>query len=91
MKFLMSFLLPLLKNVAIFASFQVSRMFCYSVASYCAMVSSFAFNLICANLIFSCFFFIFLSAASTFHAIIGGTYSGSVCIVTAWSPSYNSD
>ena len=33
--------------------------------------------------------FIFLSAASTSHAIIGSTSSGSVCIVTAWSLSYN--
>ena len=36
-------------------------------------------------------FFIFLSAASTSHAIIGGTSLGSVCIVTAWSLSYNSE
>ena len=32
-------------------------------------------------------FYIFPSAASTSHAIIGGTFSGSVCIVTAWTNS----
>ena len=36
-------------------------------------------------------FIIFLSADSTSHAIIGGTSSGSVCIVTAWSLSDNSE
>ena len=36
-------------------------------------------------------FFIFLSAASTYHAIIGGIFSGSVCIATAWSLPYNSE
>ena len=30
-------------------------------------------------------------AASTSHAVIGGTSLGSVCIVTAWSLSYNSE
>ena len=41
----------------------------YSVASSFAMVSS-AFNV---SMLFSRFFHIFLSAASTSHAIIGGT------------------
>ena len=36
-------------------------------------------------------FFIFPSAVSTSHAIIGGMLSGSVCIATAWSLSYNSE
>ena len=43
----------------------------------------------CVNVNASFPFFIFFSAASTSHDIIGGTYSGYVCIVTAWSLSYN--
>ena len=67
--------------------------FVYSLASCFAMVSSPAFSVSMLTGYFpSSFpFFIFLSAASTSHAIIGGTSSGSVCIVTAWSLSYNSE
>ena len=35
--------------------------------------------------------FIFINAASTSHAIIGGTSSTSVCFVTAWTRSHNSE
>ena len=34
-------------------------------------------------------FFIFLSAVATSHATIGSYFSGYVCIVIAWSLSYN--
>ena len=67
--------------------------FVYSLASCFVMVSSPAFSVSMLTWSFpaSFTFFIFLRAASTSHAIIGGTSSGSVCIVTAWSLSYNSE
>ena len=94
----MSFLFLFLKHITIFASFHVLGMrrsvmhFVYSLASCFAMVSSH----FCVSMLTRFFpvyfpFFIFLSAASTSLAIIGGISSGSVCIVTAWSLSYNSE
>ena len=64
----------------------------YSVASSFAMVSSSVLMSRCQHDHFRLpsHFFIFPSAAHTSHAVIGGTSSGSVCIVTAWSLSYNS-
>ena len=94
----MSFLFPFLKNITIFASFHVFGMcrsvmhFVYRFASCFAIVSSPAFSVSMSTLSSTASFpcFIFLSAASTSHAIIGGTSLGSVCIVTAWSLSNNS-
>ena len=97
--FLMSFLFLFLKSITIFASFHVLGMrrsvmhFVYILTSCFAMVSYPAFSVSMLTISFSGSFpfFIFVSAASTSHAIIGGTSSGSVCIVTAWSLSYNSE
>ena len=59
--------------------------FVYSLAGYFAMVYSPAFSdsMLTCSFPASFPFYIFPSAASTSHAIIGGTSSGSVCIVTA--------
>ena len=67
--------------------------FAYSLSSCFAMVSPpiFSVALLIRSFPASFPFFIFLSAASTSHAIIGGTYSGSVYIVTASSLSYTSE
>ena len=94
----MSFLFPFLKNSTIFASFHVFGMrrsvmhFVYSFASCFTIVSSPAFSVSMLTLSFpaSVPFFIFLSHFTS-HAIIGGASLGSVCIVTAWSLSYNSE
>ena len=96
---LMSFLFPFLKNISIFASFHVFGMrrsvmhFVYSLAGCFAMVSfpAFSISMLAGSFLASFPFFIFLSAVSTSHAIICDTSSGSVCIVTAWSLSYNSE
>ena len=93
---LVSFLFPFLKNISIFASFHVLGMrrsvlhFVYSLASCFAMVSfpTFSISMLAGSFLDSFPFFIFLSAVSTSHGIIGDTSSGSVCIVTAWSLSY---
>ena len=73
--------------------FGVHFVLAYSWASCFAIVSSPAFSV---SLLISYFpasfpFFIFLNTTSTSLVIIGGTSSGSVCIVTAWSLSYNSE
>ena len=91
----MSFWLPFLKIITIFAFFQVVEIrlsdmhFVYSLAKALAMVSSPAFNV--SMLIWSfpvAFpFYIFFSAASTSHVFIDGTSLGSVRIVTVWSLS----
>ena len=94
-----SFLFHFLKNFTTFASFLVFGIRCsvmhsmYSFARCFAMVSSPAFSVSMLTWIFSPFFpiFHFPLAASTSHAIIGGTSSGYVCIVTAWSLSYTSE
>ena len=80
----MSFLVPVLTNITVFASFHVLGMrrsamhVVYSLASCFAMVSSTAFSVSMLTLSFpaSFPFFIFLSAASTSRSIIGGTSSG---------------
>ena len=82
-----------------FASFHALGMrrsvmhFVYSFASCFAMVSSHAFSVSMLTRSFpnSFTYFVFLGAAYTSHAIIGGTSSGYVCIVIAWSLSYNSE
>ena len=77
--FLMSFMFPFLKHITIFASFHVLGMhrsvmhFVYSFTSCFTMVSGPAFSVSMLTWSFpaSFPFFIFLSAASTSHAIIG--------------------
>ena len=74
--------------------------FVYRLDSCFAMVSSLAFSVFvgnkrcCVSMLTWYFpasfpFFIFVSTASTSYAIIGGTSSGYICIVTSWSLSYN--
>ena len=65
----------------------------YIMDGYFAMVSSHVFNVSMLNRSFPApsLFFVSTNAASTADAIIGGTSSGSVCIVMAWSLSYNSE
>ena len=80
----MSFLFPFLKNITIFASFHVLGMhrsvmqFVYSLASCFAIISSPAFSvsMLIGSFPASFPFFIFLRAASTSHAIIGGILRG---------------
>ena len=67
--------------------------FVYSLTSCFAMISSpvFSGSMLTWSFPVSFPFFILLGAAFTSHAIIGGTSSGYVCIVTAGSLSYNSE
>ena len=89
----MSFWLPFLKSINIFAFFQVVGIkffdmhFVYSLAKALAMVSSPAFNVSMLTWSFHVVFpfFIFFNAASTSHVVTDGTSLGSVRIVTVWS------
>ena len=85
----MYFLLAFLNNITIFAFFDCLGIrrcvvhFGHSLASCFILGSSPAFRVSMLMLISH---FSFYSAS---HDIIGGTSSGYVCIVTAWSLSYN--
>ena len=91
----MSFWLPILKIITIFAFFQVVGIrrsdmhFVYSLAKALAMVSSPAFNVSMLTWSFPVAFpfFVFFSAAYTSHVVTDGTYLGSMRIVTVWSLS----
>ena len=69
------------------ASFSYALCVQYSLASCFAMVSYPAFSVLMLTRSFTASFpfFIFITPASTSHAIIGGTSSWSVYIATAWS------
>ena len=91
----MSFWLPFLKFITIFAFFPVMGFrltdmhFVYSLTKALAMVSSPAFKVSMLTWSFPVAFpfFIFFSAVSTSHVVTDDTSLGSVRIVTVWSLS----
>ena len=93
LQFLMFVMFPFLKIITVFASFHVLGMrrsvmhFVYSLAGCFAMISypAFSVSMLTRSFLATFPFFIFVTTASTCHAIIGGTSSGSVYIATAWS------